>query len=153
MVVNMITELLGITDYYTIIFAILAIMSKGKMRLFTLVCLLIHSINEQVNIYIFLHDIPYGYLFNVFSECLWVIAAYKLIPTKPTHTILVSCLSVMLAHYLYEADLIPYYVWQMWNRLTFEIIVGTILTYTRFFINASQLVQEKAKAILGRISF
>lgn len=149
----MITELLGITDYYTIIFTILAIMSKGKMRLFTLVCLLINSINEQVNIYIFLNNLPYSYSFNVFSECLWVIAAYRLLPIKLAHTILVSCLSIMLAHYLYEADLITYYLWQMWNRVTFEIIVGIILTYTRFFINASQLVQEKAKAIVGRISF
>lgn len=149
----MITELLGITDYYTIIFAILAIMSKGNIRLFTLVCLLINSVNEQFNIYIFLNNLPYSYSFNVFSECLWVIAAYKLLPIKPAHTILVSCLSVMLAHYLYETDLISHYIWQMWNRLTFEIIVGIILTYTRFFINTSQLVQEKAKAIVGRISF
>lgn len=149
----MITELLGITDYYTIIFAILAIMSKGKVRLFTLVCLLINSINEQVNIHIFLNNLPYSYSFNVFSECLWVIVAYRLLPIKLAHTILVSCLSVILAHYLYEIDLISYYIWQMWNRLTFETIVGIVLTYTRFFINTSQLVQEKAKAIVGRISF
>lgn len=149
----MITELLGATDYYTIIFTILAIMSKDKMRLFTLVCLLINSINEQVNIYIFLNNLPYSYSFNVFSECLWVIAAYKLLPIRLAHIVFVSCLSVMLAHCLYETDLVSYYIWQMWNRLTFEIIVGIVLTYTRFFINTSQLVQEKAKALVERTSF